>query len=326
VAQWTETFVHTHLKNLEEQRIPDLPGIPIIDDVLFLWDLAPRVLRALPLSALARHSISKEKILRLTDDLMVWTINENTPAADDPHGYRTHAPHEWNSFFLDWVSQLTSSLSLEEARQHVLTPIRRCWPSAPRLTGELLWGYIKNHLGFMTPPTEDAQDGWREMCHWVLDGPLLAREIRHHFLTRDIADAVSLIVFVRYGETCLKKEWPHAIVFSDVIDKWVSVVGSHPDAYRNLVVMLESLGEKFMPEPALTWLSRCVSNTANSSDFWKKHSNGESTAELLQNMWNRVENVIRANTATLQQYAALVDRLVVAGIPLAGLLQKKLDQ
>jgi hypothetical protein len=324
-ARWARQLVRKHSNNVKRNAIPQLPSIPITEDIIFLWDSVQRPLCALPFPILMGNPATKRQILQLTDDLMAWTVNENRPAPDDPHGYHTDRPYEWNYFFMKWVSHLAESLSLEEARQHILTPIRNSWSHAPGLTADLLEGYIVYHIGFMEPLPPSAQAAWREICHWVLDSPEIAREVRYDFLTSDIADAVSLIVYTRYGGSLLKAEWPHATLFFDIIEKWVEKIGHNPSAYGHLVTMLNGPGWSFSPEPALEWLNRIVNASSDIQRLWGRDSNGERTAELLMRTWNDAENYLRINASSQQRYVALVDRLVAVGVPLASILQQKLE-
>jgi hypothetical protein len=324
-AKWANALLRKYISNLKKNVIPPPPRMLLTEDIIFLWDLAQRPLFALPFPLLAISPLAKEKLLQLVDDLMVWTAEENRPDPDNRRSYHTRAPYEWNDFFADWVSRLTRSLSPEEARQHVLMPIRDTWPFAPSLTADLLAGYISYHIGYMELPKADTQAAWREMCHWILESPEVVREARYDSLSSRIADAISLIVFVRAGKSCLKNTWPHAVLFRDIIEKWIAVVGYNPSAYSYLLTMLDGPGWLFCPEPALEWLTRIVNANADTRKIWKKDSNGERTAELLMRMWNTHEENLRDNLATLQRYAALVDQLVTVGVPLASILQQKLE-
>jgi hypothetical protein len=110
------------------------------------------------------------------------------------------------------------------------------------------------------------------------------------------------------------------------IDSWVSSVGYNPFAFSYLITMLNGPGWNFTPEPALEWLKRCVDASTNIGQFWKEQSNGERVARLLQRMWNNTEGQIRSNTLTLQRYSDLIDQLVGAGTPLAGVLRQRLEK
>ena len=187
-------------------------------------------------------------------------------------------------------------------------------------------GCLYYHLGYLEPLTDEAQTGWREICNWVLDSSELAERANYDYLNREITDAVSLIVYVRYGKSYLKDEWSHAPLFSDITDKWVSVIGHNPHAYSYLITMLNGPGWTFAPEPALEWLSRIVKAHTDIGKLWCERDNGVRTAELLSRMWKNMDDQIRRDTASLKRYADLIDRLVATGVPLASRLQQQLEK
>ena len=326
-ARWVKNMVNSHLRNLRAGIIPKLTRIPITKDVIFLWDLAIRVLHALPLSTLAENTATKAQLLQLTDDLMTWTIRENTRDQENRIGYQSRVPPlDWNSFFMEYASALARVLSFEETQEHILAPMRSSWPDTPYLTADLLNGYITHHLAYIESLTSEAIAGWRAICDWILDSPEIAKVANRHYLGSAMDDVVSSIVFVRHGRPLLKDEWPHAVLFYDVIDKWVSSVGYNPFAFSYLITMLNGPGWNLTPDPALEWTKRCVDASANIEQFWKEQSNGERTARLLQRMWNNAEEQIRGNTLTLQCYSDLIDQLVAAGTPLASVLRQRLEK
>ncbi|MDZ7966126.1 MAG: hypothetical protein RM368_14275 [Nostoc sp. DedSLP03] len=324
-VEWKEELLNKYLTNLNTNIIPDIPGIPSIEDeIIFDYNLAERVLHALPFSKLVPNPVNKERILKITDDLMSLTVNKNTPVEDERHFSNSQKPSEWNRFFIRGLSQLAQNLSFDEIRNHILIPIQKCWSETPEMTAELLNGYISFQIGYLEPLTEEAQLGWSEICNWVLDSPELAKYANSSWLSNEMEDVVQLILFSRYSTSRLIDEWPHAHLFSNIINKWVKVIGHNPDAYGHLVTMLNGLGWQFVPEQALEWLSQCVNPTIN--NFWQERRNGERTTELLQKMWNNFENQIRSNNAILNKYSELVYQLVDAGIPLAGVLRQKLEK
>jgi hypothetical protein len=323
-ADWTELLVNKHLNNLKKHEVAELPRIPPVKDIVFLDDLARCVLHALPFSDLTKNPTAKMRLLRLADDLMAWTLERNALTRDPHYNDNLSILYWWNQFFPKWLSRLTRALTFEEARQHVLVPLRDSWSKVPELTANLLDGYISNHIAYMKPLTLEAQAGWREICNWVLESPEIANCASRPDLNQTIGDVVQLIIFRRNGKSRIRDDWSHTSLFSDIIDKWVRVVGHNPYAYTHLVVMLDGLGWQFAPEPALEWLNQCVN--ASIHEFWQERSNGQRTAELLHQMWNNHEKQIRSNPITLQRYSDLVDRLVGAGIALAGELQKKLEK
>jgi hypothetical protein len=324
-AQRVESLVSTHLSNLKENIVPEIPRIQDTNAVMFEEYSAKSSLYAMPFSELTKNPITRVKILQLADDLMAWTVKKNTPIeGNSSYSYQSDNPYEWNRFFFNWVSSLGQWLSLEEVRQHILDPIRDSWSKAPQLTINLLDAYISYQIGYMEPLRVEAQAGWKEICTWVLDSPEIAKCTRYHFLPNKIGDAVKLIVFVRYHQSRLKDDWSHALLFSDILNNWVRVIGHNPEAYSSLITMLQGPGWQFAPEPTLEWLNRCASNAVH--DLWnEERGNGRRTAELLNRIWNGFERQIRGNRVILQRYSNLVYRLVEAGIPLASVLRQKLE-
>ena len=324
--QWVEELVTIHLGNIKQNMISEPPRVPISNDVIFAWDLAIRTLCSLPLSSLIEKPLDREMLLDLVDSLMVWTVVENTPPEGGSHWSRANIPYEWNKFFLEWASGFGAHLSRDETRTHIIAPVQAAWPKAPQLTADLLFSYIKNHLAYLEPLTDKAQNEWRELCGWVLDRPELSAVTGSRYLLNGISDAISLIVYVFHGESVFNPEWSHAALFADVINRWVEVICRYPETYSDLIVMLGGPGWVFAPGRSLEWMHRCVQRSRDKDELWVERSNGERTAELLQRIWEAFEDRIRGDKATLRQYAELIDALVIAGIPLASLLQDRLEK
>ncbi|HLK57408.1 MAG TPA: hypothetical protein VKU00_12635, partial [Chthonomonadaceae bacterium] len=146
------------------------------------------------------------------------------------------------------------------------------------------------------------------------------------YIDRDTHDVISMIVFTRHGSCWYKDIWPHAALFENIIDRWVRVVGNHPDAYSNLIALLNGPGWTLVPEPALTWLSICIPSSGDLVRFWRDHDNAERTARLLLRIWENKQDLLHNEHGILQRYSVLVDQLVEAGIPLASILQQQLEQ
>lgn len=324
-ADWAEELVSSHLAAVERGERLGMPRVPSQEEnSVFLWHPAGRWLGQLPLAVLAEETSVKGQLLRLADDLMAWTVQQNT-SEYDPYAYGSNNPYEWNSFFFRWAALLARSLTLDETRQHVLLPVKGCWPQAPRLTVALLYGYLTEHIADTNLLTEDSQAAWRDICDWVLGGQELEGREERWRLDRDVEEAISLIVFVRFGRSVIEAYWPHTSLFVEIIDGWVTIVGSHPSAYKSLLSMLDGPGRTFTPEPALSWLNRAVSGNSAPSRLWEEGANADRTAELLFTIWEDHETVIRRDTDSLRRYGGLVDNLVSAGVPLASLLQRRIE-
>jgi hypothetical protein len=228
-------------------------------------------------------------------------------------------------FIFKWAAYLTKSLSVEETRHHILTPLRNNWSQVPELTGKLLDGYVSHQIAYIEGPTPQALETWKEICNWVLDSPEIAEKTSDDYLDMDTGEVLQLIIFTQYGKSRIKDDWQHARLFIDIFDKWVSVAGHNSYAYSHFLTMLNGIGWQFAPELTLKWLNQCANNAVH--NLWnEQRENGSKTAKLLNRIWNSFERQIRNDKTIIQQYSNLVDRLVEAGIPLASVLQHKLNR
>ena len=218
---WAEGLVSTYLAAVERDERLEIPRIPSREEgSVFLWHRAGRMLGQLPLAELAEAMSDKTPLLRLADDLVTWTVQQNMPDDDDPYAYNSGSMYEWNFFFFKWTARLAKSLTLDEARQHVLLPVKDCWPQIPRLTVDVLYGYLTEHIADTRPLTDESRAAWKDICDWVLGSQELEIVNERSRLDRDVEDAISLIVFVRFGRSIIENYWPHASLFADIIDRW----------------------------------------------------------------------------------------------------------
>jgi len=318
-------LIETHVKNLKSEYVPTLPRIRAGEREVFMWDMAWRAIYAVPFAEVTKDPMMRAQLIQLSDDLLAWTIRKNMPVEDTMHHYEP-GPYHWNNAFLGWLSEFAAYLSPEECRYHILEPIRKTWPSAPRLTADLLDGYISFRIGFVEPPSARTQNEWREICNWVLDSRTLADSANYDYLESGISDAVSRIVYTAYGHSLLKEDWPPAALFSDITKKWVKVVGRNPDAFSCLIIFLNGPGWQFSPEPALEWLFGLFEPLDDRNRIWNKHSNGDSTAGFLQRIVKNLAPQLHQNAGSIRRLSYLIDRLVESGVPLAGLIQAQLEE
>lgn len=324
--EFVSHLISEHLKNVEQGDVPELPKILRDDEIDFLWDTAAHAIKELPLSQLCTDPTSKARLLQLYDELMEWTIARSTPDQEAPyHSYR-HVLYEWNHFIFDSVTVLSQSLNFQEVQHHLLDPVRTCWSQIPGLTADLQGGYVHNRLALLAPLNEDTLAGWREICNWILDSEEVISPEGSRRARDGVDEALSLIVFVRHGGVLLTDKWKHAPLFSDVISKWVSLVGRRPRQFSHLLTMLTQFWSSFPFGLVIEWLSQCLNTASDVDKLLKEHGNGEQTAALLQQLWHREHNNIRSDEASLEKYSALVDQLVMAGVPLASVLQQHLEQ
>jgi hypothetical protein len=323
VIRWERRVVKTHLAALKRQAIPEIPQIPVNEETCFLWDQAKEVLDALPLATMCAQPSAKARLLGLASNLIVWTIAVNTSSPEfayvlrEPHPVR---PYEWNRFFIGWAVRLMDTLSQEERRQAILIPLLEQFDPAPHLVKDLMYNYTRHSMSTLGPLSSSSIETWRFLCDWILDSAELARWADASSLESSVSEVVENIVFA-----WLTREWPHAPLFHDIIEKWVRVIGRNPDAYPSLLKCLRGPGRDYVPDHALEWISHCVPTDAEKHQFWQVHRNAERTARLLQYMWDLDEESIRSQPTNLKRYTNLVDQLVGMGIPLASVLQQELE-
>jgi hypothetical protein len=320
-----DLFSH-YFKNYNKNKIPKIPRMPSNENkFIFDWKLALNIAFTLPFLDLIQIKETKAQLLQFTDDLMSWIVETNTPTTTQDQRTRESVPLFANFGVMMWVSNLTKELNLEETRLHVLNPIKKTWPDAPNLTGELLGGYINHHIAIIDTPSEKSLASWREICNWMLDSTIIKKIEKSDYIDSKLSEALSRIIFVGHGGSLIANEWPHITLFYDVFNKWVGKIGHNPHMYIYLIQILNGPGWRFAPSSALKWLHQCAAGSSNVQDFWRSHQNGERTSRLLQRMWTEFGDQIRDNDTNSQIYSYLVDSLVAAGISSAALLQQGLE-
>lgn len=302
-------------------QIPDIPRIPLERSIDFSHLQTQYALYNLPLNDLCQFPEIKNRFLQLCDDLVARTIKENLPSKINRHS----RPYEWNYFFFDWVAYFANSLNIEEIRHHILKPISDKWTETPELLANLLNGYISHQIAYIEKPSNKSIEIWKELCEMVLDSLKISQNVSRDYFDSDTMKILQLIIFTYRYDSRIKSDWQHAHLFTDIFDKWVSTVGHIPEAYRHLLIMLDGIGWQFAPKKSLDWLTQCTKNSDH--NLWSKNLvNPQETASLLNRIWNTYEKQVRRDKDSLQQYSNLVDSLVFAGIPLASILQEKLEK
>ena len=323
IIHWEESVIETHFAALKQRIIPELPRIPVSETMCYLWDKEGEMLNALPLGLLCSHLSAKTRLLQLTGDLLVWTfaVNDSSPeyayVYREPHPMR---PYEWNRFFIAWIVRLIEVISQEEKQQFILLPLLEQWDVSPHLVKDLTYNYTRHAMSTLGPLPSSSRGTWRFLCDWIFDNNKLISWANGFSLEASISDVVGDIIFAG-----LTSEWPHASLFRDIIEKWVNIIGGNAAAYPSLLKFLRGPGNVFVPDPGLLWMSHCVSLSPQKLRFWQTQQNAERTARLLQYMWDQGEEKIRDRPLLLKTYTDLVDQLVGVGIPLANVLQQKLE-
>src|SRR5260221_1987554 len=173
-----------------------------------------------------------------------------------------------NRHFISWIIRMMDTLSQEERRPSILAPLLEQWNTAPHLMKDLMYSYTRHYMSTLSPLSSSSIVTWKFLCGWILNSAELARWADASFLESSISEVVEDIVFAG-----LTREWPHASLFRDIIDKWVEVIGRNPAAYPSLLKLLRGPGGIFVPDPALEWISRCVALSTQKHQFWQAHRN-----------------------------------------------------
>lgn len=325
ILRWEENVIETHLETLKLQIIPALPRIPTEEETCYLWNKEEETFHALPIAALCALSVAaKTQLLQLISDLLVWTfaVNHSSPeyayVLREPHPIK---PYEWNRFFLPWIVRTMDALSQAEMQRFILIPILEQWDISPHLVKDLIYHYTQHTMNTPDPLPPSSLETWRFLCNWILSNDKLVPWANGFSLEDSVSDIVGDIVFVG-----LPSKWPHALLFSGIIEKWVNIIGGNAAAYSSLLKFLSRSGASFVPDPALRWISHCVFLNPQRLLFWQTRKNAERTARLLQHMWDQDQEKIRTQSTLLRMYTDLVDQLVGMGVPLASILQQHLEQ
>jgi hypothetical protein len=309
---WKRDIYDAGMSTLREGASPPFPRMHDVAESYFAEKLGMLALNALPLERLAQVAGSRDELLRLAGDLIERRIVE---VSEGDFEARHH-----NKALLGWIADLMA-WAPGDAREKWLAMIREHWPTEPQLTAELLDGYVARRLSLEGPPKPDTVSEWNTICGWVADVPL--SESSSGQQEQDAAEAVGFAVFTRFGMCLLDSTWPHAHVFQDTIDRWVSAFGSDASAFRDLAIMLATLGERFAAEIQIDWLNDCHSRVAELHEFVAM--NGERTARLLQTIWDRTHSLNGIDGTRAARFARLVDTLVANGVSIAAPLQKRLN-
>jgi hypothetical protein len=316
-------LVELHISNIKQSNVPALPSLGQTNDVDFLWDLAAQGLKELPLADLSKEAEGKRLLLNFLDELLPWTITNNLPKGNASSDEHSLGFYMWNISIFDWATSLARFLTLEEIRQHLIEPVQNSWPRVSNLMADLQEQFIYNHLAFLAPLKEDSVTLWRKLGEWLLERPEITDGYERR--RRTVSEPLSLIVFVRRGRSLLTEEWGHAHLFTGLIDRWVAAVGHVPLHYNHLLTMLESLGNSLPAPTVITWLNSCVVRASNPNALWATSDSGVRTAAVLQKLWNSSGQQIQADALALHAYSSIIDHLVTAGVPLASVLQQRLE-
>src|SRR5262249_48696797 len=144
----------------------------------------------------------------------------------------------------------------------------------------------------------------------------------YRYADRGVREAVRLIVFGTSWGMALPPDWPHAAVFTDVLEEWVHTVGHYPEPFGYLLTYLDVPGWAHAPEPALRWLHEIMHHVSDPQRFWADHTDAARTASLLQRMLEQHGRALWRDSTSLRRLSDLADRLALTGSPVAASLQR----
>lgn len=184
--------------------------------------------------------------------------------------------------------------------------------------------YISKYIVQKDPPSTKIQDQWKDISNLILDDPYYNSEIDKKHFNYSTCEALSRIIFVRCELSDIENTWEHITLFSEIISKWVKIIGHNPQAYKILLSMLTTIGWQFGLEKIIEWLNIVLDNSSNTEQLYKSYGNGEKTAKLLHRIWNTFQLQIIENVVIQQPYSKIIDTLLSVGTSMASPLPRVL--
>ncbi len=324
-AAWRASLVADAERRVAAGEIPPPPRLPSRENGwYFAWNLAAKLLAPLPLERLAAEPPGHARLLQLADDLMAWTVVQNLPREIRGRLVDANPPFQWNQDFAEWAASVARVLPDVEVEQHILRPIRDAFEEAPDLTAGLLKGYVKHHLGVLAEPPSASVRQWKAIAEWVVSSESVRARAGDSSMGYDIAEAVTLPIFVTRNGPVFIDEWPHAPLFADTIDRWVRTIGTNGYAFACLLMLLTGPGWKLAPAPALEWIALCVEGS-RPERLLRADDNASRLAGFLQRVWYDHGDAVLDDAEQCARFSSLVDRLVGLGVSLASVLQRRLE-
>lgn len=307
---------------------PDMPPHALKrSSIAFLWYIAPMVLEAQTLQQLLGNPEQREDVLRLTRDLVRWTILDAVPPGNRRHHQHQHA-YEWCMSFMDWCAQLTSNLTFDEANELIVAPLAEI---AYERNGEHLLEYFIRDFTYRRleqdkSPDETTLRIWNQLCEIVILNPDSRGVHDHDFVSSGYGSCVVSLIFTGYGKSQFDHPWPALQAFTPGIERWTKAFGTSPAYFGYWAEFMLHAGRGLFPSPALGWLHTITLARQNDSRFWQHHENGDKAAALLSGLLDEHRQQISRNVSLLQEMSDIADHLVNHGIRLAAQVQQRLAE
>lgn len=338
-SEWIAGIISQTWDEYMAEKRGDLPFVPMPwvpapegegrdgymrSDVIFRWDLAPKVLFPLPLEQIMSDEASRIPFLGLVGNLVQWTIQASSPPWTNRR-HDTEVPVTWTIHFFEWCGGLSRFLILDDIRKLVLAPV---WSTEKELglrcTAPFMYGVIKNRFPQHQLASDATLELWSELCEWVLSHRKWERVKDQDFLGQEFGECVELALFTHYRVALLDAPCPELYRVKNLVERWAEKFGSHPAAFSKLIVFLNHTAWEWCPEPAFTWLESILDKAKENPDFWNRNDNGGKAAKFLHRVWAEKAEEITKVPASFDRLSRMADLLMEHGERLAAQIQQGL--
>jgi hypothetical protein len=230
----------------------------------------------------------------------------------------------WNQVLFPVVANAILRLPEAEVYPALLVPICSNWEKAPELMENLLWNLL--FVG-LTPECEGRfVDVWHRVGDVVLSSEIYTASSR--YLKEDIKNILGLLIFSdRSGILAATvKDWSPPREVADIVERWCSTVGSHPECFPRLVNLLRTIGFSYIPDHGIHWLYSCIRGSSNPSVMLEQVCRQNTLPELLHDAWAEYHSVIKQDPDLQQKFIYVVDVTAAQGAPIALQLQRKIEE
>ena len=332
------------LSSPDNVELPDVPmpwiksGNPAMDDgkgdiagyvsndLLFMFDLAEKILFQFPLEALIVLEKTRSEFLRLLNQLLEWTSQEIVPpfarsSRDNPSG---NTPFEWVYNFSAWCGKVFTKLTAIECREILKRIVAQDNEPALLIMQSLMHSFMIDAFLLSKEISDDHMLIWSEMTEWVFDNPEWSAGKSSDYLDREFQSCAMSVLFCAASDfspaICgVERGWSHWPKFLSIINGLFEF-GLNKILFHAVGVFFKGGGFDLLPDPALSWLKDIAVAKERDQLFWA--ANGESTVEIIKRL---VEDGERTLTPEHRDTITLIaDILVDNGVRGAGFLQQEL--
>lgn len=291
--------------------------------ITFMWHIAPAVLEPQPLQHLLGDAGRRSAVLKLTSELLQWTVDDATPP-DDWHGYSR--AYEWSAKFISWCAKLTKHIPLIEVQDLIVAPIVTVSDShnGESLLSDLIQDYARVRFSQNEIPNDETLAIWSQLSDAVYQHRNFSWARKNDFISNGYGTCVLSLIFTSYGYQMFQAPWAGINALTPSIDRWVKMFGASPAYFSHWIQFVLHTGPELLPDPALGWLHAIVIEKRDETKFWQVHGNGDKAAILLSSILNGHSSVIAGNDLWLKQMAEVADYLVKHGVRHAAYVQQQL--